>query len=64
MPTHPGFEVEALREMPEIIAEASVPATVENLSGMIERLDRQILVHNGLGAAAVLIDSAPPKASW
>ena len=34
VPTYPGFEieVEALREKPEIIAEASVPETLEHLS--------------------------------
>ena len=77
VPTYPGFEieVEALREKPEIIAEASVPATVDHLSGVVERLERppiimahsfggtvaQILVNRGLGAAAVVIDSAPPE---
>jgi pimeloyl-ACP methyl ester carboxylesterase len=42
VPTYPGFEieVEALRERPEIIAEASVPATVDHLSEVIEGLDR------------------------
>jgi pimeloyl-ACP methyl ester carboxylesterase len=77
VPTYPGFEieVEGLREKPEIIAEATVPATVEHLSQVIESLDRppiimghsfggtftQILVNHGLGAAAVTIDSAPPE---
>ena len=77
MPAYPGFEieVEALREKPEVIAEASVPATVEHLTQVIESLDQppiimahsfggvftQILVNHGLGAAAVVIDSAPPE---
>src|SRR5215217_3228670 len=77
VPTYPGFEieVEALRERPEIIAEASVPETLDHLSEVIESLDRppiimghsfggtftQLLVNRGLGAAAVVIDSAPPE---
>ena len=77
MPTYPGFEieVEALREKPEIIAEASVPETLDHLSEVVEGLDRppiimghsfggtftQLLVNRGLGAAAVVIDSAPPE---
>ena len=77
MPTYPGFEleVEALREKPEIIAEASVPDTLEHLCEVVEGLDRppiimghsfggtftQLLVNRGLGAAAVTIDSAPPE---
>ena len=77
VPAYPGFEieVEALREKPEVIAEASVPATVEHLTQVIESLDQppiimahsfggiftQILVNHGLGAAAVVIDSAPPE---
>jgi hypothetical protein len=34
VPTYPGFEieVEALWEKPEVIAEASVPATLDHLS--------------------------------
>ena len=73
----PGFEieVEALREKPEIIAAASVPDTLDHLAEVIEGLDRapiimghsfggtftQLLVNRGLGAAAVVIDSAPPE---
>src|ERR1043166_9305848 len=40
VPTYPGFEieVEALREKPEIIAEASVPATLDHLSEVVEGL--------------------------
>ncbi|HEX5984997.1 MAG TPA: alpha/beta hydrolase [Nocardioides sp.] len=77
VPAYPGFEVEveALREKPEIIAEASVPATLEHLVHIVESLDAppilmghsfggtftQLLVNRGLGAAAVTIDSAPPE---
>jgi pimeloyl-ACP methyl ester carboxylesterase len=77
VPSYPGFEieVEALREKPEIIAEATVPATLDHLIEVIEGLDRppiimghsfggtftQLLVNRGLGAAAVTIDSAPPE---
>jgi len=77
VPTYPGFEieVEALRERPEIIAEASVPETLDHLSDVVEGLERppiimghsfggtftQLLVNRGLGAAAVVIDSAPPE---
>jgi len=77
VPTYPGFEieVEALREQPEIIAEASVPATLDHLSDVVDSLDQppiimghsfggtftQLLVNRGLGAAAVTIDSAPPE---
>lgn len=39
-PSYPGFEieVEALREKPEIIAEASVTETLDHLSEVVERL--------------------------
>src|SRR5262245_58009100 len=76
-PAYPGFEieVEALREKPEIIAEATVPGTLDHLVDVVEGLDRppiimghsfggtftQLLVNRGLGAAAVTIDSAPPE---
>src|SRR5262245_41032694 len=76
-PAYPGFEieVEALREKPEIIAEVTVPATIDHLSEVVESLDRppiimghsfggtftQLLVNRGLGAAAVTIDSAPTE---
>ena len=76
-PAYPGFEieVEALRENPEIIAEATVPATLEHLVDVVEGLNTppiimghsfggtftQLLVNRGLGAAAVTIDSAPPE---
>src|SRR4029450_11434405 len=46
VPADPGFEieVEALREKPEVIAEASVPATLEHLSEVVESLDRPPLI--------------------
>jgi pimeloyl-ACP methyl ester carboxylesterase len=76
-PGYPGFEVEveALRENPSVIAELTVPETVDHLAGVIESLDRppiimghsfggtltQLLLARGLGAAAVVIDSAPTE---
>jgi pimeloyl-ACP methyl ester carboxylesterase len=64
-----------LPQPPEIIAEASVPETLDHLSEVVEGLDRrpiimghsfggtftQLLVNRGLGSAAVVIDSAPPE---
>src|SRR6266545_795485 len=46
VPTYPGFEieVEALRENPEVIAEASVPATLDHLSEVVESLDRPPII--------------------
>src|SRR5215212_11362784 len=46
VPTYPGFEieVEALRERPEVIAEASVPATLDHLSEVVESLDRPPII--------------------
>ncbi|WP_418275409.1 alpha/beta hydrolase [Isoptericola jiangsuensis] len=76
-PAYPGFEVEveALRENPQIIADLTVKDTVEHLAAVIESLDRppiimghsfggaltQILLARGLGAAGVVIDSAPTE---
>ena len=76
-PTYPGFEieVEALRDNPEIIAQVTVPETVDHIATEIERLEKppiiighsfnstltQLLVARGLGAAAVVIDSAPTE---
>ncbi|SHN44236.1 alpha/beta hydrolase [Cryptosporangium aurantiacum] len=76
-PAYPGFEieVEALREKPEIIAELTVPETVDHLAGVIEGLDAppilighsfggtltQLLLARGLGSAGVVIDSAPTE---
>jgi pimeloyl-ACP methyl ester carboxylesterase len=76
-PTYPGFgiEVEALRENPGIIADLTVPETVDHLAGVIETLDSppiimghsfggtltQLLLARGLGSAGVVIDSAPTE---
>lgn len=76
-PGYPGFEVEveALREDPAVIAELTVPETIEHLAGVIGRLDKppiimghsfggaltQLLLARGLGAAGVAIDSAPTE---
>src|SRR5215207_2562127 len=63
------------RRWPEIIAAASVPDTLDHLAEVIEGLNRapiimghsfggtftQLLVNRGLGAAAVVIGSAPPE---
>jgi len=76
-PGYPGFEVEveALRANPSIIANLTVPETVDHLAGVIEALDRppiimghsfggtltQLLLARGLGASGVVIDSAPTE---
>lgn len=76
-PAYPGFEieVEALRENPDIIANLTVPDTVDHLAAQIEALPKppiimghsfggtltQLLVACGLGASAVVIDSAPTE---
>ena len=76
-PAYPGFdiEVEALRQNPDIIAGLTVPETVDHLAGVIEALDSppfivghsfggtltQLLLARGLGAAGVVIDSAPTE---
>lgn len=76
-PAYPGFdvEVEELRENPQVIASLTVPETIDHLAGVIESLDRppiimghsfggtltQLLLARGLGAAGVVIDSAPPE---
>jgi pimeloyl-ACP methyl ester carboxylesterase len=76
-PAYPGFEieVEALRENPAVIANLTVPETVDHLAGVIEALDTpplimghsfggaltQLLLARGLGAAGVAIDSAPTE---
>lgn len=76
-PAYPGFEVEveALRENPDVIADLTVPQTVEHLAGVIESLESppviighsfggiltQLLLSQGLGAAGVVIDSAPTE---
>ncbi|BDZ65384.1 alpha/beta hydrolase [Agromyces mangrovi Wang et al. 2018] len=76
-PAYPGFEieVEALREQPDVIANLTVPETVDHLAGVIEALPKppiimghsfggtltQLLLARGLGASAVAIDSAPTE---
>jgi pimeloyl-ACP methyl ester carboxylesterase len=76
-PAYPGFEVEveALREDPSPIANASVRETLAHLESVIGELDRppflmghsygglltQLLLDRGLGVAGVAIDSAPPE---
>lgn len=76
-PAYPGFEieVEALREKPQVIADLTVPETVDHLASVIEALDEppiimghsfggtltQLLLARGLGAAGVVIDSAPTE---
>ena len=76
-PGYPGFEieVEALRENPQIIADLTVPETVDHLAGVIEALPKppiimghsfggtltQLLLARGLGAAGVVINSAPTE---
>ena len=76
-PGYPGFdiEVEALREHPETIAGLTVPETVDHLAAVVEGLDAppviighsfggtltQLLLARGLGAAGVVIDSAPTE---
>src|SRR5262245_34910463 len=73
-PAYPGFEVEveALRAKPDIIANLTVPQTVDHLARVIREADRppilighsfgglvvQLLLARGLGAAGVVIDSA------
>ncbi len=76
-PGYPGFEieVEGLRGQPEVIAGLTVPETVDHLAAVVESLDRppvlmghsfggtltQLLLARGLGASAVVIDSAPTE---
>lgn len=76
-PGYPGFEieVEALREQHDVIATLTVPETLDHLAGVIEALPTppilmghsfggtltQLLLARGLGAAGVVIDSAPTE---
>jgi pimeloyl-ACP methyl ester carboxylesterase len=76
-PAYPGFEIEVeqLRENPDIIANLTVPETVDHLADIIDALDTppiimghsfggvisQLLLARGLGAAGVVIDSAPTE---
>jgi pimeloyl-ACP methyl ester carboxylesterase len=76
-PAYPGFEVEveALRADPTPIEQLEVPEIIDMLENMIGKLDRppiimghsaggvftQILLDHGLGAAGVVINSAPTE---
>jgi pimeloyl-ACP methyl ester carboxylesterase len=76
-PAYPGFdiEVEALRENPDVIANLTVPETVDHLASVVEQVATppiimghsfggtltQLLLARGLGAAGVVIDSAPTE---
>ena len=75
-PTYPGFsEVEELRADPTPIANAQVPETVDHIAVVISELERpplimghsfggtltQLLLDRGLGAAGVVINSAPTE---
>jgi pimeloyl-ACP methyl ester carboxylesterase len=76
-PGYPGFEieVEALRADPSVIADLTVPETVDHLAEVIEGLEAppiiighsfggtltQLLLARGLGAAGVAINSAPTE---
>ncbi|KRE30539.1 alpha/beta hydrolase [Agromyces sp. Soil535] len=76
-PGYPGFEIEvdALRENPDLIAKLTVPDTVDHIAAQIEALPKppiimghsfggtltQLLLARGLGASAVVVDSAPTE---
>jgi pimeloyl-ACP methyl ester carboxylesterase len=76
-PGYPGFEieVEALRADPQVIADLTVPETLDHLAAAITALDAppiimghsfggtltQLLLARGLGAAGVVINSAPTE---
>lgn len=76
-PAYPGFEieVEALRENPDVIADLTVPETVDHLASVVESAATppiiighsfggtltQLLLARGLGAAGVVVDSAPTE---
>lgn len=76
-PAYPGFEieVEALRENPDVIANLTVPETVDHLAGVISALPKppiimghsfgglltQMLLARGLGAAGAAINAAPTE---
>jgi len=76
-PAYPGFEVEveALRENPQVIADAKVPETVDHLAAVVSSCETppiimghsfggtltQLLLARGLGAAGVVVDSAPTE---
>ncbi|WP_411699486.1 alpha/beta hydrolase [Conyzicola sp.] len=76
-PAYPGFEIEVerLRENADVIAKLTVPETVDHIAAQIEALPRppiimghsfggtltQLLLARGLGASAVVVDSAPTE---
>jgi pimeloyl-ACP methyl ester carboxylesterase len=76
-PAYPGFEieVEALRKDPDVIANLTVPETVDHLASVIKSVATppiiighsfggtltQLLLARGLGSAGVVIDSAPTE---
>jgi pimeloyl-ACP methyl ester carboxylesterase len=76
-PAYPGFEieVEALRENPDVIANLTVPETVDHLASVVESVAAppiiighsfggtltQLLLARGLGSVGVVIDSAPTE---
>lgn len=76
-PAYPGFdiEVEALRESPDVIATLTVPETVDHLARVVESVATppiiighsfggtltQLLLARGLGAAGVVVNSAPTE---
>ena len=76
-PGYPGFEieVEGLRENPDLIANLTVNDTVDHLAEVVEQVGSspiimghsfggtltQLLLARGLGAAGVVIDSAPTE---
>lgn len=78
-PGYPGFdiEVEALRQNPDIIANLTVPETVDHVAGVIEALDTapiiighsfggtltQLLLARGLGSAGSSSTRPRPKES-
>ncbi|MEV0789548.1 alpha/beta hydrolase [Kribbella sp. NPDC050459] len=76
-PGYPGFdiEVEGLRTSPDIIANLTVPETLDHLATVIEKIETppiiighsfggtltQLLLARGLGSAGVVVDSAPTE---
>ena len=76
-PGYPGFEieVEGLRENPDLIANLTVNETVDHLAEVVQQVESppiimghsfggtltQLLLARGLGAAGVVIDSAPTE---
>jgi len=76
-PAYPGFdiEVEALRENPDLIANLTVPETLDHLATVIEKVETppiiighsfggtltQLLLARGLGSAGVVVGSAPTE---